>query len=65
MSLSLIIYEHPTSDETHALVATHDPQIIAAVRRMLMVRLGEAPAGNVLPLPRLARRRPSKQKEGA
>jgi hypothetical protein len=50
MPLSLVIFDNPTPEEARALLATHDPTIIAAVRRLLLQRLGEEPGARVLPL---------------
>ena len=41
MSLSLIIYEHPTPAETYPLLATRDPVIIATLRELILERLGD------------------------
>ena len=40
MPLSLVIFNNPTPYEAHPLLATHDPIIIAVVRRLLLERLG-------------------------
>jgi hypothetical protein len=49
MPLFLTIFEGPTPDSAMPLLATHDPEILAAVRQLLLDRLIEG-AGPVIPL---------------
>jgi hypothetical protein len=67
MPLSLVIFDNPTPEEARALLATHDPAIIAAVRRLLMERLGDEPGARVLalqPCPAQPRGRGRRRDEG-
>jgi hypothetical protein len=52
MPLFLTIFEGESPSEAQPLLATHDPAIIAAVRRLLLARLGHESRGKLLPLPR-------------
>jgi hypothetical protein len=62
MPLSLVIFEDTSPDDAHPLLATHDPVIIAAVRRMLMERLGDPRTAPVMQLvPSNRRKRPKRE----
>jgi hypothetical protein len=52
MSLSLIILDGPTPTTARPILATSDPDILAAVRQLLLQRLVDTPRGTVLPLHR-------------
>ncbi len=48
MSLSLVILDGPTPAEAHPILASSDPDIITAVRRLILDRLVVEPSGHVL-----------------
>jgi hypothetical protein len=47
MSLSLVLLDGPTPAEAHPILVTSDPNIIAAVRRLILERLAVEPSGQV------------------
>lgn len=41
MAISLVIFEGPTPAKAKPILATRDPQIIAAVKRLILERLSD------------------------
>ena len=62
MSLSLVVYEHPSPEEVHSILATRDPHIISIVKRLLLERMEDKPAHELVP-PKRDRRRTRKENQ--
>ena len=63
MPISVVIFQGPTPELSRPILATHDPDIVRAVRQLLLAQLSDAPAveAKVLPLNRVRSRNKSKR----
>lgn len=49
MAVSLVVFEGPTPSKARPVLATRDPYIIAALRRLLVERLTDEPVTDFFP----------------